>query len=96
VHKGLAQLLAIDLDPAPLDKRQAVAAAQDFLPLGGADGLAVHGQADREVEQRVGAQDRRGVPSYSDAHLRPRRLAGLPEVGDADDDPALFKRRDVL
>ena len=58
VAEDLAQLLAVELHPLAPHEGEAVRAGEELAPLRVGEGLAVEGQRDREVEQRIQAQSR--------------------------------------
>ena len=91
--EGLLQFLAIDLDPFAAQQHQAFGAASSCSRSCFGERLAVEGQVDLEIQQRVQAERARLLAANPHLHLRPRRAARRPPVGHADHDARLFDPR---
>ncbi len=96
VVEHLLQLVAVDLDPFPLEQRQRLGAREELPHLDHRDGLAVEAEPHVEVEHGLHAQARRLPAPTGDLHLRARRLLPLPPVGEAHDHAARLAGRRVL
>jgi hypothetical protein len=75
---------------------EAVALREQRLDLGGGERLAVEGDADLEVEQRVLAELCGRSGADGGAHHRARRAARAPGAGHADDHAGGLERRQIV
>ena len=96
VLQGFLQLLAIDLDPLPLQRDQAAAGFEQLGDLIRAERFSVEAHADGELQHRIDPDARRILRVDLHADAGPGRLLGVPPVGHPHDQPARFEQRDRL
>ena len=77
----LLQLFLVHLDPFSTQESQAVALREKLPLLVGRERFAVEHHADIEIQEPVETQFARRPAAELHLHLRPRRTAGRPPVG---------------